>query len=132
MCAIKPSGFQLPVKSGANGRISWIAAMPSTRAAFSFHKLTRPQRPTRVERRAAGLLETKTTIVKFYEQERGALKRAGFSLADDHETAYLEALVAIGAHDEETLWLTITLPNDTRVVCALPRGETIVAIDENG
>ncbi|GLR89184.1 hypothetical protein [Bradyrhizobium iriomotense] len=69
--------------------------------------------------------------MKFDEQERGALKRAGFSVADDHEAAYLEALVAIGAHDHETLWLTITLRNSTRVVCALPRDETIVAIDEN-
>jgi len=69
--------------------------------------------------------------VKFDEQERGALKRIGFSVEDDHEVAYVEALVVIGAHDNETLWLTITLPNDMRIVCALPRDETIVAIDEN-
>ncbi|OAF03670.1 hypothetical protein AYJ54_03980 [Bradyrhizobium centrolobii] len=69
--------------------------------------------------------------MKFDEQECGTLKRAGFSVADDHEAAYLEALVVIGAHDNETLWLTITLQNDMRVVCALPRDETIVAINEN-
>lgn len=27
----------------------------------------------------------------------------------------------IGAHDDETYWLTVILPNDTRIVCALPR-----------
>src|SRR5262245_45711337 len=91
---------------------------------LSFRKLTRLQRSPRIEGRAAGFLKTKTTIVKFDEQERGALKRAGFSVADDYEAAYLEALVVIGAHDDETLWLTITLPNSTRVVCALPRAET--------
>ncbi|OAF17891.1 MULTISPECIES: hypothetical protein [Bradyrhizobium] len=69
--------------------------------------------------------------MKFDEQERGVLRRAGFSVADDHEAAYLEGLVVIGAHDDETLWLTITLRNDYRVVCALPRDETIVAITEN-
>ncbi|WP_156944028.1 hypothetical protein [Bradyrhizobium sp. Ec3.3] len=129
MCAIKPSGFQLPMEGRAKDR---IAIVPSIACRFSFRKLTRLQRPTRIERRAAGLPKTKTTIVKFDEQERGALKRAGFSVADDYEAAYLEALVVIGAHDDETLWLTITLPNSTRVVCALPRAETIVAIDENG
>ncbi|MCP3473934.1 hypothetical protein NLM33_26830 [Bradyrhizobium sp. CCGUVB1N3] len=70
--------------------------------------------------------------MKFDEQERSALRRAGFSVADDHGAAYLDALVVIGAHDDETLWLTITLRNSTRVVCALPRDETILAIDEDG
>ena len=69
--------------------------------------------------------------MKFDEPERDALKRVGFSVADDHEAAYVEALVVLGAHDEETLWLTVSLPNDMRIVCALPRDETIVAIDEN-
>jgi hypothetical protein len=69
--------------------------------------------------------------VKFDEQECGVLKRAGFSVGDDHEAAYVEALVVIGAHDDETLWLTVTLQNDLRIVCALPRDETIVAIKES-
>lgn len=69
--------------------------------------------------------------MKFDEQERGVLKRAGFSLGDDHEAAYLETLVVIGTHDDETLWLTVTLQNELRIVCALPRDETIVAINEN-
>jgi hypothetical protein len=69
--------------------------------------------------------------VKFDEQECGVLKRAGFVIGDEHETAYLETLVVIGAHDDETLWLTVTLQDDLRIVCALPRDETMVAIREN-
>jgi hypothetical protein len=68
--------------------------------------------------------------VKFDQQERTALKRAGFAIADDHEAAYVESLVVIGAHDDESFWLTVTLPNDTRIVCVLPRPAIIAAIEE--
>ena len=56
--------------------------------------------------------------MKFDQHERTALKRAGFAIADDHEAAYLDSLVVIGAHDDETFWLTVTLPNHTRIVRA--------------
>jgi hypothetical protein len=65
--------------------------------------------------------------VKFDQQERTALKRA-----DDHAAAYLDSLVVIDAHDDETFWLTVTLPNDTRIVCVLPRPEIIAAIEHEG
>jgi hypothetical protein len=48
--------------------------------------------------------------VKFDQQERTALTRAGFAIADDHKAAYLDALVMIGAHDDETFLLTVRLP----------------------
>jgi hypothetical protein len=66
--------------------------------------------------------------VKFDEQERAALMRAGFDVADDNKAAYFEALVVIGAHDDETCWLTISLPNDRRIVCAIPRDQVNAAI----
>ena len=68
--------------------------------------------------------------MKFDQQERIALKRAGFAIADDHEAAYVDSLVVIGVHDDETFWLTVTLPNDTRIVCVLPRPQIIAAIEE--
>ena len=68
--------------------------------------------------------------MKFDQQERTALKRAGFAIADDHEAAYVDSLVVIGAHDDETFWLTVTLPNDARIVCVLPRLAIIAAIEE--
>ena len=68
--------------------------------------------------------------MKFDQQERTALKSAGCAIADDHEAAYLDSLVVIGAHDDETFWLTVILPNDTRIVCVLPRPEIIAAIEE--
>jgi hypothetical protein len=40
------------------------------------------------------------------------------------------SLVVIDAHDDETFWLTVTLPNDTRIVCVLPRPEIIAAIEQ--
>ena len=68
--------------------------------------------------------------MKFDRQERTALKRAGFAIADDHTAAYLDSLVVIDAHDDETFWLTVTLPNDTRIVCVVPRPEIIAAIEQ--
>lgn len=97
---------------------------------FPFRKLTRLRRPARVEGRRASSCGKKA-IVKFDEQECGVLERAGLSVGDNHEAAYLETLVVIGAHDDETLWLTVTLKNDLKIVCALPRDETIVAINDN-
>jgi hypothetical protein len=66
--------------------------------------------------------------VKFDQWERAALTHAGFAVADDNKAAYVEALVVVGAHDDETYWLTISLPNETRIVCAMPRDEVIAAI----
>ena len=40
------------------------------------------------------------------------------------------SLVVIDAHDDETFWLTVILPNDTRIVCVLPRPEIIAAIEQ--
>ena len=61
--------------------------------------------------------------MKFDQHERTALKRAGFAIADDHEAAYLNSLVVIGAHDDETFWLTVHLaePHPDRLRAAATR-----------
>jgi hypothetical protein len=66
--------------------------------------------------------------VKLDEQERIALTDAGFAVDDDSKAAYVEAVVVIAAHDDETYWLTFCLPNDTRIVCVVPRDKIIAAI----
>jgi hypothetical protein len=66
--------------------------------------------------------------MKFDEQERTALTDAGFAVADDNKAAYVEALVVIAAHDDETRWLTFSLPNDTRIVCVISRDQIASAI----
>jgi hypothetical protein len=98
---------------------------------FPFRKLTRHERTVRLEGPAAGFPCDKKVIVKFNEQECGMLTRAGFSIGDGHEAAYLETLVVISAQDDETLWLTVSLKNHLQIVCQLPRDETIAAINED-
>jgi hypothetical protein len=34
----------------------------------------------------------------------------------------------IAAHDDETRWLTFSLPNDTRIVCVISRDQIASAI----
>jgi hypothetical protein len=69
--------------------------------------------------------------VKFDEQERTALTDAGFAVADNNKAAYIEATVVIAAHDDETYWLTFSLPNDTRIVCVVPREQIAAAITDS-
>jgi hypothetical protein len=69
--------------------------------------------------------------MKFDEQERTALTGAGFAVSDNNKTAYVEAMVAIAVHDDESYWLTISLPNDTRIVCIIPRDQMTAAITDD-
>jgi hypothetical protein len=69
--------------------------------------------------------------VKFDEQERTALTDAGFAVADNNKAAYIEATVVIAAHDDETYWLTFSLPNDTRIVCVVAREQIAAAITDS-
>lgn len=69
--------------------------------------------------------------MKFDEQERTALTDAGFAVADNNRAAYVEAVVVIAAHDDETYWLTFSLPNDTRIVCVVPREQIADAIADS-
>ena len=68
--------------------------------------------------------------MKFDEQERTALTAAGFAVADDNQAAYIEALVVITAHDDESHWITFLLPNDRRVVCIISRDQFASAITD--
>ncbi|OKO83609.1 hypothetical protein [Bradyrhizobium sp. AS23.2] len=64
--------------------------------------------------------------MKFDEQERTALTDAGFAVADNNKAAYVEAVVVIAAHDDETYWLTFSLP-----VCVVPREQIAAAITDS-
>ena len=66
--------------------------------------------------------------MKFDEQERAALANAGFTVADDCKAAYVEAGLVIRAYDDDSYWLTIALPNETRIVCVMPRDKVAAAI----
>ncbi|MCP3400318.1 hypothetical protein [Bradyrhizobium sp. CCGB20] len=66
--------------------------------------------------------------MKFDEHERTALMDAGFTVADNRKAAYVEAVVVIAAHDDETYSLTFSLPNDARIVCVVPRDQITAAI----
>ena len=66
--------------------------------------------------------------MKFDQRERTALTDAGFAVADNNKAAYVEALVVIAAQDDETCWLTLSLPNDTRIVCVISRDQIGAAI----
>lgn len=68
--------------------------------------------------------------MEFDEQERTALTDAGFAVADNNKAAYVEAVVVIAAHDDETYWLTFSLPNDARIVCVVPRDQIAAAITD--
>lgn len=68
--------------------------------------------------------------MKFDEQERTALTDAGFSVADNSKAAYVEAVVVIAAYDDETYWLTFSLPNDAQIVCVVPRDQIADAITD--
>ncbi|WP_426613716.1 hypothetical protein [Bradyrhizobium sp. McL0616] len=68
--------------------------------------------------------------MKFDEQESTALTDAGFTVADNRKAAYVETVVVIAAHDDETYWLTFSLPNDARIVCVVPRDQIAAAITE--
>jgi len=37
----------------------------------------------------------------------------------------------IAAHDDETCWLTLSLPNETRIVCVMPRDQMTAAITDD-
>jgi hypothetical protein len=37
-------------------------------------------------------------------------------------------MVVVAAHDDETYWLTLSLPNETRIVCIMPRDQMTAAI----
>lgn len=69
--------------------------------------------------------------MKFNDRERAALANAGFVVADDCNAAYVEASLVIRAHDDETYWLTIALPNETRIVCDMPRDQMAAAITDD-
>lgn len=69
--------------------------------------------------------------MKFDEQERTALADAGFAVADNNRAAFVEATVVIAAHDEETYWLTFSLPNEARIVCVVPRDQIAAAITDD-
>jgi hypothetical protein len=69
--------------------------------------------------------------MKFDEQERIALTGAGFAVSDNNKTAYVEARLVIAAHDDETYWLTFSLPNETRIVCVIPRDQMTAAITDD-
>ena len=66
--------------------------------------------------------------MKFDEQERTALRDAGFAVSNNNKAAYIEAIVVIAAHDDETCWVTFSLPNETRIVCVMPRDQITAAI----
>jgi hypothetical protein len=69
--------------------------------------------------------------MKFDEQERALLTDAGFVVSDNNRTAYVEAMVVIAAHDHENYWLTLSLPNETRIVCVMPRDQMTAAIADD-
>ena len=66
--------------------------------------------------------------MKFDEQELAALTNAGFAVADDNKAAYIEALVVIAAYDDDTRRITLSLPNDRRIVCIMSRDQVASAI----
>ncbi len=66
--------------------------------------------------------------MKFDEQERTALADAGFAVSDNNRAAYVEATLVIAAHDDETYWVTFSLPNEMRIVCIVPRDQITAAI----
>jgi hypothetical protein len=66
--------------------------------------------------------------MKFDEQERTAFIDAGFVVSDNNRAACVEAMVVVAAHDDETYWLTLSLPNETRIVCIMPRDQMTAAI----
>jgi len=68
--------------------------------------------------------------MKFDEQERAALTDAGFTVSDNNRAAYVEAMVVVAAHDDETCWLTLSLPNEARIVCVMPRDQMTAAITD--
>jgi hypothetical protein len=69
--------------------------------------------------------------MKFDEKERADLTNAGFAVSDNNRAAYVEAMVVIAAHDDETYWLTFSLPNETRIVCLMPRDQMTAAITDD-
>lgn len=69
--------------------------------------------------------------MEFDEQERTALTDAGFVVADNNKAAFVEAVVVIAAHDDETYWLTFSLPNEARIVCVVPRDQIAAAITDS-
>ena len=69
--------------------------------------------------------------MKFNEQERAALTDAGFVVADNNRAALIEAMVVVAPHDDETYWVTLSLPNETRIVCVMPRDEMAAALADN-
>jgi hypothetical protein len=69
--------------------------------------------------------------MKFDEQERTAFTDAGFVVSDNNRAAYVEAMVVVAAHDDETYWLTLSLPNETRIVCVMPRDQMTAAITDH-
>ena len=66
--------------------------------------------------------------MKFDEQERTALMDAGFVVSDNNRAAYVEAMVVVAVHDDDTYWLTLSLPSETRIVCVMPREQMTAAI----
>ena len=68
--------------------------------------------------------------MKFDEQERTALTDAGFAVSDNNRAAYVEAMVVVAVHDEQTYWLTLSLPNETRIACIMPRDQMTAAITD--
>ena len=68
--------------------------------------------------------------MKFDEEERAALTDAGFAVSDNNTAAYVDAMVVVAAHDDETYWLTLSLPNETRIVCVMPRDQMAAAITD--
>jgi len=69
--------------------------------------------------------------MRFNEQERTALTDAGFVVADNNRAALVEAMVVVAPHDDETYWLTLSLPNETRIVCVMPRDQIAAALADN-
>ena len=67
----------------------------------------------------------------FDEQERAALTDAGFVVSDNNKAAFIEATVVIAAHDDETYWVTFSLPDETRIVCLRPRDQMTAAISKH-
>ncbi|WFU75585.1 hypothetical protein [Bradyrhizobium sp. CB2312] len=66
--------------------------------------------------------------MKFDEKERALLTDAGFVVADNNRAAYVKATIVVAAHDDESFWLTLSLPNETRIACSVPRDQMTLAI----
>ena len=70
-------------------------------------------------------------VDRFNDDEIAALKRAGFTIAEDSESANIEgaSIGLIRRHDDPDFYLEITLPNHTMIGCTL-RYDEIIADDE--